>query len=144
MKKVSRFSLVYATLIAFALAVAATLHPVTYYLYLILFGGGFVGAIAVLGALTTIFTINKDFTLQVISEPDYAIQNIANSQHVWYNCVSVTTSSSLGIFLAFYLTGMVGLLWVAVIYCIGGALLANGNYRIYKFAKIAKERSSNE
>lgn len=143
MKKVSRFSLVYATFISFVIAVVATLHPVPYYLYLILIGG-FAGTIAVLGVLTTIFTINKDFTLQVISEPDYPIQNIANSQHMWYNCVSVTTSSSLGIFLAFYLTGMVGLLWVAVIYCIGGALLANGNYRIYKFAKIAKERSSNE
>lgn len=130
MKKISRIALVIYTIVGFALATVSTLIPVVYWTYLIVVGvAGTV--LTFLGLATTLFTWHKQLTAEVITE-NPSLQGMVKPPYLWYNVLCSTTSTSLGIVLAFQFTGMVGLGWVALIYWVGGLLLATGNYRLYK------------
>lgn len=142
MKKISRITLVIYTIVGFALATVSTLIPVVYWTYLIVVGvAGSV--LAFLGLVTTLITQHKELTVKTITK-DPSRQVIAGLSYLWYNALSSTTSTSLGIFLAFQFTGMVGLGWVALIYWVGGLLLATGRYRLYKVAQSLSSESTNE
>lgn len=142
MKKISRITLVIYTIVGFALATVSTLIPAVYLTYLTVVGA--IGVVFVLlGLATSLLTLGKELTTETITE-NPSLQEMVKSPYLWYNVVCSTTSTSLGIVLAFQFTGMVGLGWLALLYWVGGLLLATGNYRLHKAVQSLSSESTNE